>query len=73
MLLILLYAALIALIGWSVFYLIWRVVRSFRGKGGCSCGRCNGSCRTCAGAKRLYACCFVFLKQRFFYRKTGAG
>ena len=47
MLLILLYAALIALIGWSVFYLISRVVRSFRGKGGCSCGRCSGSCRTC--------------------------
>ena len=47
MLLILLYAALIALIGWSVFYLIWRVVRSFRGKGGCSCGRCSGSCSTC--------------------------
>ena len=51
MLLILLYAALIALIGWSVFYLIWRVVRSFRRKGGCSCGRCNGrcngSCSTC--------------------------
>ena len=46
MLLILLYAALIALIGWSVFYLIWRVVRSFRGKGGC-CG-CKGRCSACA-------------------------
>ena len=38
MLLTLLYIALIALILWSVVYIIWRIVRSFRGKGGCSCG-----------------------------------
>lgn len=42
MLLTLLYIALIALIIWSVVYIICRVVRSFRGKGGCSCG-CGGS------------------------------
>ena len=44
MLLTLLYIALIALIIWSVVYIIWRIARSFRGKGGCSCG-----CESCAG------------------------
>lgn len=53
MLLALLYIALIALILWSVFYIIWRIVRSFRGKGGCSCGRgasagCGCGCESCA-------------------------
>ena len=53
MLLTLLYIALIALIIWSVVYIIWRIVRSFCGKGGCSCG-CGGSggcgchCESCA-------------------------
>lgn len=45
MLLILFYIALAALIVWSIAYLIWRIVRSFLGKGGCSCGCCS-----CAGA-----------------------
>ena len=44
MLLILFYIALAALIVWSITYLIWHIVRSFLGKGGCSCG-----CGNCAG------------------------
>lgn len=48
MLLICLYAALIALILWSVYYIIRRIVRSFRGGGncGCGCGGCRKSCCT---------------------------
>ena len=48
MLLICLYAALIALILWSVYYIIRRIVRSFRGGGncGCGCGSCRKSCCT---------------------------
>ena len=47
---IILYLALIALIGWSVGYLIWRIVRSCTGKGGCgcSCGGCKTGCGSCA-------------------------
>lgn len=45
MLLILFYIALAALIVWSIAYLIWRIVRSFLGKGGCSCG-----CGSCSGS-----------------------
>lgn len=51
MLLYLLYAALIALIGWSVGYLLYRIVRAFRGQGGCrcGCGKCGGChCDSCA-------------------------
>ena len=54
MLLFLLYAALIALIGWSVFYILWRIVRSFRGKGGCSCSGCKGRCRHCASKEQCH-------------------
>ena len=46
MLLICLYAALIALILWSVYYIIRRIVRSFRGGGTCSCG-CSGCRKSC--------------------------
>lgn len=47
MLLTLLYLVLAGLILWSFCYIIARIVRSFRGKGGCSCsakasGRCSG-------------------------------
>ena len=47
MLLTLLYLVLAGLILWSFCYIIARIVRSFRGKGGCSeCG-CSGqnSCK----------------------------
>lgn len=39
----LLYAALAALIVWSAGYLIWRLIRTFRGGGGC-----RGDCGCCA-------------------------
>ena len=45
MLLMLLYIVLIGLILWSIGYLIWRVIRSFRGKGSCSC--CTYHCDSC--------------------------
>ncbi|MCB6899597.1 hypothetical protein LI036_05615 [bacterium 210917-DFI.7.65] len=52
MLLTLLYLVLAGLILWSFCYIIARIVRSFRGKGGCSCsaktsGGCSGqnSCK----------------------------
>ncbi len=45
MVLFLLYAALAALVVWSVGYLIYRLFRALRG-GGCSCG-CDCGC--CAG------------------------
>ena len=48
MLLTLLYLALAALILWSFYYIIARVVRSFRGKGGCSCGaKASDGCGRC--------------------------
>ena len=48
MLLTLLYLALAALILWSFYYIIARVVRSFRGKGGCSCSaKTSGGCSEC--------------------------
>ena len=50
MLLTLLYLALAALILWSFYYIIARVVRSFRGKGGCSCGaKASDGCGRCGG------------------------
>ena len=65
MLLILLYIALAALIVWSIVYLIWRIVRSLRGKGGCSCGcggghsldgGCGTHCGGCSGCGRRDQC-----------------
>ena len=48
MLLTLLYLVLAGLILWSFCYIIARIVRSFRGKGGCSCSaKTSGGCSGC--------------------------
>ena len=49
MLLNLFYLALIALVIWSIYYLLRRIVRSFSGGGGCGCpgADCGGDCSCC--------------------------
>lgn len=48
MLLTLLYLVLAGLILWSFCYIIARIVRSSRGKGGCSCSaKTSGGCSEC--------------------------
>ena len=50
MLLKLSYLALVALVLWSIWYLLRRIVRSFRRDGGCGCADCGGDC-SCCGQK----------------------